>query len=417
MDFVNVLRALFKRKWMVIGGIAVVVIIAFLLASLLPKEYNSNGFLQFSDPSKENEDMFYSVASQLLESSSLAVYAQLKDQGLMDIFKSFQIDKIEPPQFHVMTTQKFKKYAPSFRNLSGFVTFCKENKYFDEEELESFKALYSGRHQFSKTSREVFALSPIDLKNLAAIRQQAENYVVGVKLNIRAHERNLAQKYGNALGHYIRFSIFNARIDEYVDFQLNEATTLVDRYENYILKNQGLLEGLKNKQMSLQTIYKKFPNFSRFDNRQLSNRIVAVETRIQDLEQMIAGFKQDKKQSALLKDFFLLLKTKLTLPRINGKKVFELWTAAVAGYFKDMNTGNPEVRWARNSINIDKNRFHTYYNKTLHMVSAPSLPGGPSWPRRSYFLILGLFIGIIFFVVLVLLLEFWEKHRGMIIKK
>jgi Chain length determinant protein len=417
MDFVNVLHTLFKRKWLVIGGIVLVVFIAFLLASILPKEYNSSAFLQISDPSKEKEDMFFAVASQLLESSSLAVYTQLQDQGLMDLFKSFQIDKIEPQHFHVMTTQKFKKYAPSFRSLSGFLAFAKGNKYMDDKEAAKFKALYSGRNQFSKSTREVYALSAIDLKNLAAIRQQAENYIVGVKLNIRANDRETTQKYGNALGHYVRFSIFNAKINEYVAFQLNEANVLVDRYDNYILKNLASLELLKKKRDNLQKLYKKYPNFTRFDNPQLGNGIVTVETRIQDLEQLIAGFRQDREKSLLFKEFFQVLKKQLDKRVINGKMIFKACEEVVSEFFKDKAIDDGAVRWVKNAINIDMNRFDTYYTRTLQLVSGPSLPGSPSWPRRAYFMILGLFLGVLFFVALALLLEFWENHRGIITKK
>ncbi len=124
-DMVGVLRVLFKRKWLIACGILAAAVLSIVLAMVLPKVYRSKGFFQFSDPSKENRGLLFTVASQLLESSKMVVRSQLKDLGMLTMLKDLNIELIEPEHFHVITIQKFKKYSSAFGNFQQFLAFVK----------------------------------------------------------------------------------------------------------------------------------------------------------------------------------------------------------------------------------------------------------------------------------------------------
>ncbi|MCP5053195.1 MAG: hypothetical protein GY940_38880, partial [bacterium] len=241
-DFVGLLRALFKRKRLIIFGVLITTILSLVLAMVVPKTYRSEGFFQFSDPTKEKNNPLFSVASQLLESSKLVVLSQLKDLGMLRVLKDLNIELTQPDHFHVMTIQQFKKYSSAFGNYYEFLGFVRRNKLLEDEEFESLKGLINTTGQFSKLILEIYALSRDDLKNVGQTLLQEKNYVVGVELQIDAHQPATAQRFLNALGAFIRYSIFVERFNEYTSLNLNESQILASRYDNYILSNRAVLE-------------------------------------------------------------------------------------------------------------------------------------------------------------------------------
>ena len=101
-DLVGVLRTLFKRKWLIVSGVIAFTLLSLVLSIILPKVYRSEGFFQFSDPTKEQANAFFSTASGLLESSKLLVLSQLKDLGMLDILKDLKIETVETQNFFII---------------------------------------------------------------------------------------------------------------------------------------------------------------------------------------------------------------------------------------------------------------------------------------------------------------------------
>jgi hypothetical protein len=426
-DLVGVLRIFYKRKVLIISGIVIFCLVALILSYILPKEYCSEGFFQFSDPSKEQSNVIFSVASQLLESSKLLVFSQLKDLGMLDVLKDFYIEFEEPPHFFIVTIQDFKKYSSSYNNFQKFLEFVKVNKFLNEKEFSYLSSLIKNPGQFSKYTSEIYALSRDDLKNVGQTLLQEKNYVVGLDMEFITNQRERAQRFLKILGDFIRFCIFYEKINEYATASLNEFKTLVAKYDNYILNNQSILSQLVKKREELNRLYKKYPAFSRIDSRQvielgdvgqrylsLTTQIVGIESRIIDIENLVESFKGEKQRCELFCEFFRGFKKRLDQPHFNGEQIFKEAENFKGTFLSGKDQKDPIIRTVTNSINIGLEKFNMLYYKTLRFVSGPSLPLKPQWPRKSIFLITGFFLGVILFIFIALILEFWNRHKGLI---
>jgi len=427
IDLVGVLRALFKRKWLIISGVIVFTLLSLGLSTILPKVYRSEGFFQFSDPSKEQSNALFSTASGLLESSKLMVLSQLKDLGMLEVLKDLKIEATEPQNFFIITIQDFKKYSSSFGNYQEFIGFVKSNNYLDQKEFEYLRTHIRNSRQFSKLAQAIYALSKDDLRNVGQSLLQEKNYVVGVELEMEAGQRKTAQRLLTVFGEFIRFRIFYEKLNEYITSHLNEFKVLSGRYDNYILSNTTMLQQLKKKRDALQTLYKKYPAFSQIESRQvielgqtgerylsLVAQIIGVESRILDLERLVESFEIEKRKSELYCEFFNELKKTLDKHHNSGEQVFKEIETAKESFFKKKMPDTPENRAVYNSITIELSRFNTLFYKSLRFVSGPSLPETPEWPKKSLFVILGFFMGGVIFLFIALFLEFWEKNKGLI---
>lgn len=426
-DLVSVLQVLFKRKILIISGVIAITILSLILSMTLPKVYRSEGFFQFSDPSKESQHPLFTVASQLLESSRMVMLSQLKDQGLLTMLKDLNIELDQPEHFHVVTIQHFKKYASAYGNYQDFLRFVKNGKELEAAEYDKLKGQIRTAGQFTGLTREIYALSRDDLKNVGQTLLQEKNYVVGVELFMEADTPQTAQRYLNVLGKFIGYSILSEKLNEFASGSLNESRMLVARYDNYIIDNQAALDQLKQKREKLQSLIKKYPSASKEGNRQvvdlgddgqhylsLTTQIIGVESRIIAVEQLLERFKLEQEKTHLYSAFFSQLKDKLDEGKKNLLPPLRIYDKAVSDYFTRKDLDTPVIRAVKNSLHVDFNRFDILANKTLQFVSPPTLPGIPEWPRKSIFVAFGFFISLILFCALAMALEFWKRHKNVI---
>jgi hypothetical protein len=426
-DMVGILRALFKRKGLVVFGILGFTAFALLLAFILPKTYRSEGFFQFSEPSREQTNVLFSTASRLLESSHLMVFSQLKELGMLEMFKELKLEINEPLNFFVVSLQDFKKYSSSFRNYQEFLGFVKRNKLLDPTEFKYLRGYIKDSRELAKLVQETYALSRDDLKNVGQTLTQEKNYIVGVELEMEAPQPKMAQRILAVLGQFIRFKIFYEKINEYMAANLNEFKSLAAKYDNYILNNQVVRQQLLKKRDSLQALYKKYPGSASTatwqvmglkDNSEryltLASQVIGAESQIIEMEQLLDSFKIEKRKSELYSAFFSQLKNITEKKYSNGDQLFKEITTLRENFFNKGNADDPEIRGVRNSTAIDLEKFNTLFYKTLRFISGPSLPEFPEWPRKSIFIIFGFFLGTLLFVSTALILEFWSKNKGLI---
>jgi hypothetical protein len=418
---------LFKRKLLIISGVLIITGLSLVMSMVLPKVYRSEGFFQFSDPTKEKQNLFFSVASQLLQSSRRVILSQLKDLGMLSVLKELDIELTQPEHFHVITIQQFKKYASSYRNYQDFLRFVHNGKYLSAEEFGNLKGQIINSGQFAGLTKEVYALSRDDLKHVGQTLMQEKNYVVGVEMQMEAETPKTAQRYLNLLGEFVRYSILAEKLNEYAAFNLNESQMLNARYGNYILDNQAVLKQLNQKRDTFQALYKKYPTYAKPGGRQvvelgdygehylsLVTQIIGIESRIIDIEQLLESFKMEREKGLLYSRFFAKLKNTIDEGKTKSLLPLDVFKHLKTEFFKDKDAGNPVTRSLLNSLEVDINRFTILYNKTLQFVSGPTLPERPEWPRKSIFVSFGFFISLLLFCALALALEFWQRHKNTI---
>ena len=424
-DFLDVLRALYRRRWLVVGGVLAVAVLSLLASVFSAKTYRSTGFFQLSDPYQSRISSVFSVASRFLESSQFLVLSQLKEAELLpvlEVLKDKELPFGEVPNPYILTIQDFKKFSSAYRSGHGFLTFAQHNGELAEGELEQLRAAAGGG--VSKWISGVYALSRDEMKDIWRSLENQQNFVSGVNVRFEAGTPDLAKKGLGLLGRYIAFATLRERVRDYIAANLSEFTLLAGRYGNDILRYQGLIRQLGGQKADMLKLKKRYPG--RAAGQQLMSlggngrrylsvetQVIGLESRIIDLQAMIATFVAEKKKAELYLGYF----TQCKGLQLNGAKNGSALLAALEKFTQDFFSANETADGAsevRNSLTTDLKRFSILHQESLRFVSGPTSPTAPSGPRKSVYLLFGLFLGGLIFVALALFLEFWRRHKDYI---
>jgi len=426
-DLVQIMKSLFKRKWLVASITLAAVLISLVLSLVLPKVYRSAGFFQLSEPSREKPDALFSVATQLLDSSRVAILSQLKDLGILEMLRDLKIELPEPENFFVITLQDFKKYASAINDYQKFLDFVKGNNLLEEDLFQQLKNNIKDAEQFSRLFKEVYALSRDDFKNVGQSLLQEKNYIVGLEMEMEADRNDTARQFLTLLGEFIQYRIIAERINDYITSYLNEFQILTARYDNYILDNRSALQHLKNEKAKIQALVKQYPDFSKKETLQLLDmqensqrylslmtQLIGIESRIVSLETLIDQLELEKSKSLLFTTFFDYLRENLWKHNTSGEALLQEMKRLTAEFFKDKNLEETAIRVVHNTIGIDMQRLRMLFFKTLRFISGPNLPEKPTWPRKSIFLVFGFVFGLIISLFAAFFLEFWNRNKALI---
>jgi hypothetical protein len=422
-DFLDLLRALYRRRWLVVGGVLAVAALSLLASVFSAKTYRSTGFFQLSDPYQSRISSVFSVASRFLESSQFLVLSQLKEAELLpvlEVLKDKELPFGEVPNPYILTIQDFKKFSSAYRSGYGFLTFARHNGELAEGELEMLRAA-AGGGRLSKWVSGVYALSRDEMKDIWRSLENQQNFVSGVNVRFEAGAPELAQKGLGLLGRYIAFATLQERVRDYIAANLSEFTLLSGRYGNDILRYGQLIRQLDGQKADLLKLKKKYPG--RAAGRQLVSlegnsrrylsveaQIIGLESRIIDLQAMVATFAAEKKKAELYLGYFTQCKGLQLNGAKNGSALLEMLDTFTRDFFSANETAEGALE-VRNSLSTDLKRFSILQQQSLRFVSGPTSPTAPSGPRKSVYLLFGLFLGGLVFVALAIFLEFWRRHK------
>lgn len=427
-DFLDVLRALYRRRWLVIGGVLAAVVLSLLASMFTTKTYRSTGFFQLSDPYQSRISSVFSVASRFLESSQFLVLSQLKEAELLpvlEVLKDKELPFGEAPNPYILTIQDFKKFFSRYRSAHDFLMFAERNGELAEGELGQLRVAAG---QLPRWISGVYALSRDEMKDIWRSLENQRNFVSGVNVRFDAPTPDLAKKGLSLLGDYIAFTTLQERVRDYVAANLSEFTLLAGRYGNDILRYRQLIGQLEKQKTDLLKLKQKYPGRTAAQSQLMSlegngrrylsveTQIIGLESRIIDLQAMIDSFAAEKKKAELYLGYFTQCKGLQLNGAVDGPSLLSTLEAFSEEFFKAHETipGTPDVR---NSLATDLKRFAVLHEQSLRFVSGPTTPSAPVGPRKSVYLLFGLFLGCLIFVALALFLEFWKRHKDYIITK
>jgi hypothetical protein len=422
-EALNSFRIYYRRRFLILIGVLAAALLSIFLALVLPKAYLSEGFYQLSDPVTERTLPVFSVASEFLDSSKLLVFSQLKEAGLLEMFKELEFDK-EPPNLFLVTVQDFKKYSSRFENYQEFLRFAGMSGKLDEGELSRLKKEITSFRKLSKKFKEVYALSKDDLKDVGKSLEDEKNFISGVKLEMEGRSPSTALKYVQIFGEYIGFSSFHEKLFDYVTSHLNKFQSLRGRYDNYILRNRSLLARLNQQSARLKALEKKYPRSRNVQSQMVVDteansqryisplaQIVGAESRIVDVENLLEIFASEKRKAELFTQYFDGLRSVMEESAEGGERLLEKISSYKASFFQARDMDDLEIKEVFNSITTDIGRFHVLFSKTLRFISGPTYPDRHLRPRMSVVVSFGVFLGILFFVSLAFFLEFWQRNK------
>lgn len=413
-DFVKITHTLFKRKWLITLGVIIFTILSIIISFALPKVYKSEAFYLLSGP--------HIPLEKTIEKPEIS-----KDEILSEYFKPME-EKILSIEDKISVLE-YKKYSSLFTSPRRFIHFIEEKNLFKGKELERIKANINTPQDLSKRINTVYSYSKEDLQKVAQISAEEETFVLGVNLVQEDNSPQNAQTFVETMGEFIRDSIIYCKLRDYMSTKYNYSATRSRKYENLIIDADFNLNQLTQKIQDIQSIYSKYPQSSRIENRQVVSvekegyrylspitQLVGIESRIADIKEELSTYQREKEKAEINYEFFSQMK-ELVEKNESGEDIFQGFLSLKEEFFKKKDLTDDTVKEVFNQLKIDVEIFKTLFNENMRFIYGPSLPQVPIKPRKPVIVIAGFFIGLFLFVFLAFVIEFWMRHKKSITEK
>jgi len=183
------------------------------------------------------------------------------------------------------------------------------------------------------------------------------------------------------------------------------------------------------KRKYIQSIYSKYPESSRIDNRQVVSvekkgyrylppitQLVGIESKIADIKEKLETFKRERQKAEINYEFFSIMKEFIEKNE-SGEDTFRKILNLKEEFFKNKDLTIDTVKEVFNQLRIDIENFNTLFYEEMRFISEPSLPQKPIKPKKPVIVIAGFFIGFFLFIFLAFAVEFWTKNKKSITGK
>jgi hypothetical protein len=376
IDIVKLVNVLLKRKWLVIIGTLVVVLISAAVSMILPRVYRSEGFIQFSSGgmdtlSPDIDELRNKHGEQ--DSTGLHNNMLLNETLLMnELLLMNQVLEGGSLMTKSMSIPDYKKYLPQFTDKRKFQLFLS----FLETQQKTGKEKQNFTGSIGNGIEPIYAFNKKDLSDMGQISRDAPNFVVGIKVRNEQSSPQKAQAFVTAFGLFTRDCILYNKLNVYITIQLKKTGAASLDYENDIIRDEFKLNQTGN-----PTIKENLA----FNRRNLQ------------LEELKFDFFSKAKT--------LLEKEKLGQPLL--RQCMEL---------KDKLLGTPGVpedivRQVKNELARDFDILRNLCD-SIRFMSDPSLPSGSISPNKKLIWVVSFVLALCFFVALAFGIEWWKTNKN-----
>jgi LPS O-antigen subunit length determinant protein (WzzB/FepE family) len=392
IDSTVIFAILWRRRRLILFGTLATTLLAAALSFLIPKTYLSEGFYQLGNPEKKIDD----------------------DEKIIPKKESF----IGIP------IPLYKKSAPQFFNPNHFYLYAKDEKYFNDKDLEKVKASFQIAADINKWIIPIYAFSKGDMRELAQMPQEGSNSVLGLSLSYEADSPKKAYQFVGFFGQYVRDCLLYVSLYDYIKDGYSEVISELNKNENKIFKLQFKLQQNTKKMMDIKSILTKYPEAAKIESRQLVSvqdegfhylgpvtQLVGIESTLADQRQELAKFKREKEQWVILRQYFSKCNDALNKLSINGGMLFSQLKSIKSDIFKNKDLGNDTIKETYNVLNIDLQVYDLAFFTNCRFISGPTFPSRYVKPRKSIIVIWACFLSLCFFIVLTLVLHWWQTNQ------
>jgi hypothetical protein len=379
-DLTRVFRILWKRKGLILGGTAVVTVLAAVITLVLPKVYRSGGFFQLSG------------------------YTQ----------------RISVPEY--------KKSSSLFTSPIRFIRFAREKKLFQGEELQKLMGIYGDPDELSRAVSPIFSYSKEDVRETGQGSPEV-NYVLGTTIYAENHSADSARQTVYALGMFLRDCILYRKLNDYVNNKYNGASATLRKIENQIIDINFSLDLQKRKKEELKLILGRYPDAGKYGSREIVppgnegyrylspvTQLVGAESTIADLKGVLISYQRDKEKTVLDLEISKKAKEIIEQNRFGEMALRETMNFA-DGFFKSKDLAQSTMQTAANQFYIEMEVHRTLFYEDMRFLSGPPFPVKAVSPRKRLITTTAFFIAFFFFLLIALAIEWWQINMTKIIPR
>ncbi len=396
-----IFQILYRRRKFILYGTLLAALLSLLIALLLPRVYRSEGF--------------YAFTTQRIGSER-------------DKDKDKDKDNYKDRTLRVSTVgiPEFKKYQKRFTNPLLFQNFIKRKGLLNEEDLSMVSKSIQSSEDLNKLISPAYAYAKEDLKVLAGIPPDAQNYVVGVQLNWEAKGPDKARALVIILGVFLRNTIMYNLLYDYINANYTVFSNDIRKFENENLTTKFNLEQLTLKADRMKSILKRYPSGGSAENRQVvsvgeggynylspATQLVGVESQVADLMEKSAKENRNKEISQVNYNFFNDAR-KFFGKDENGDLVYNNLVELQNQFFKNLDLSKDTNREVYNSLLNDMEIFRYTFYESYRFVSEPNLPLRHVKPKKATIVIIATLLAFFVFIFLAFIIEWWKNNRSLI---
>jgi hypothetical protein len=400
-------QILYRRKKFILYGTLLAAGLSLLVALVLPRVYRSEGF--------------YAFTSQRAGSEKDRDRDREKDRDRdRDNYKdrTLRISTVAVPDY--------KKYQKRFTNPLLFQNFIKRKGLLNQEDLTMVSKAIQSSEDLNKLISPAYAYAKDDLKVLAGIPPDTQNYVVGVQLNWEAKGPDKARALVVILGVFLRNTIMYNLLYDYINSNYTVFSNDIRKFENDNLTTKFNLEQLSLKADRIKTILKRYPSGGSAENRQVvsvgeggynylspATQLVGVESQVADLMEKSAKENRNKEICQVNYNFFNEAR-KFFGKDENGDLVYNNLVELQNQFFKNLDLNKDTNREVYNALLNDMEVFRYTFYESYRFVSEPNLPLKPVKPKKALIVTITTILAFFVFLFLAFIIEWWKNNKSFI---
>ena len=398
INLAPIFQILYRRRKFILYGTLLAALLSFLIALLLPRIYRSEGFYAFTSQRGSEKE---------------------KD-------KDKDKDKDRTLRISTMAIPDFKKYQKRFTNPLLFQNFIKRKGLLSQEDLSMVSKYIQSSEDLNKLISPAYAYAKEDLKVLAGIPPDTQNYVIGVQLNWEAKGPDKARALVIILGVFLRNTSMYNLLYDYINANYTVFANDIRKFENDNLITKFNLEQLTLKADRVKSILKRYPSAGAAENRQVvsvgeggynylspATQLVGVESQVADLMEKSAKEIRHKEISQINYNFFNEAR-KFFGKDENGDLVYNNLVELQNQFFKNLDLNKDTHREVYNTLLNDMEIFRFTFYESYRFVSEPNLPLKPFKPKKGTIVIIATILAFFVFIFLAFLIEWWKNNKSFI---
>jgi len=391
IDVSDYLRVIWKRRWLIVIGVVAATLTA-MPASYVMRQYESCAILRLSEEFKKEKS---EMASE-------------QEKGRI-----------------IVTLPEYKIYSASFMDSKSFIDYLTGQKIFPAEQESHVEKNLQVESSLKKYIMPVYAYAN---EEILALHPQ-EQFISALQITWASRSPELAQRVVEAMSLFARDAIEQKVLERYVTGGYQEAYILAQELENKVANYRFLLKQVDQKLTDLKKIAQHSPAAAQHAGREvvsvdqgghlylpLPTQIVATEVTITDTKLNINDTVRRQKINRVNLELFTKLKS--ALAEKGSKSLFERLEGVRETFFQGKDLNEEEILLVRNEVSVDFARFEHRFRDVMQLVAGP----GPTVakkakPSTSFMVGVAFIIGLFFFTLLALFLEFIQQSQQEMLTK
>jgi len=371
IDLYDYLRVIWRWRWMIAIGVVVATLIS-IPAAYRMRTYESQGVLR--------------VSSQNVQ----------------------------------LSLPQYKTYSENFLAPDLFLKYVKTHDVISGAEIASLEAIRK-RISLQENVEAVFAYGAEEIEKGVSQFNPEKQYVTTLRLDWKTSSPLAAQQIVAGLGNFIKYSIEQKVLDDYVKGKYEGAYINVYQLENKLTNLDFFLRQKQEKLRDLKRIAERFPHVDKTSTREVvsveegghlylspSAQMVATDASISDIKLEMTDTKRDLKINKVRLDFFSALKE--GIEKENPDDLFAYLNSLKEEFFKGKDLKQEEISLVRNETFADFARFEHRFDDVTQFISGPTLPQRAK-PSTRIVVAVSFFVGLFFFTLLAFFLEFIQRSQ------